>query len=64
MKLKAPSDKRTEVLADIARRRSVIGFPPVEEFIAAYVDERLGDPALMNAYLAKCRKAKAKRSAK
>jgi ferritin len=62
MRLKAPPEKRKEIEQQVARMRSVKDYPPVEEFIDAYVSERLGDPQLMNGYLAQCRKARLRRS--
>jgi len=62
MKLLAPADKRDEILKDIAHRRAVKGYPPVEEFIEAFVAERIGNPALMNAYIASCQAAIRRRS--
>lgn len=62
MRLQAPPEMREEVAKDVARRRAIKGYPPVEEFIEAFVSERLGNPALMNAYIASCQAVIRRRS--
>jgi hypothetical protein len=64
MRIRATPEKREEVLRDVARRRAVKGYPPIEEFIHAYVEERNGNTAPMQKFLADCRAAKRKRGDK
>jgi hypothetical protein len=61
MKLVAPPEMRDELFKDLARRRAIVGFPPIEEFLSAYVSERFGNPAPMQKYLAECRQAQTRR---
>lgn len=57
MRMRAVPDKAAEVAKNVTRQQNIKGYPPMEEFLHAYVSERLGDPSYMQQYLATCREA-------
>jgi hypothetical protein len=62
VRIKIPKAQSDQERAAMKAQRLVRDYPSFPEFIEAYVNERLGNPSDMQAYLAKCNKAKLRRS--
>jgi len=63
MRMIAIPDQAAEVSKRVTNLGNIKGYPPMEEFLYAYVSERLGDPAPMQRYLATCRTANLRKKA-